>query len=51
MITDETHMVSFRRARKHRRSAWGYRVDIVRVAVPASEPVDLITEPERVVSR
>jgi hypothetical protein len=51
MITAETHMVQFRRARKHRRSAWGYHLHTVRVAVPASAPVGLVTEPVRELSR
>jgi hypothetical protein len=51
MITDETPVVAFRRARKHHRSAWGHRVGTVRVAVPASEPVGLITDAARTVSR
>jgi hypothetical protein len=51
MTTDETPVVAFRRARKHYRSAWGHRVGTVRVAVPASEPVGLVTEAERTVSR
>jgi len=51
MITDETPVVAFRRARKHHRSAWGRRVGTVRVAVPACEPVGLVTDAERTLSR
>jgi hypothetical protein len=50
MTTDETPVVAFRRARKHHRSAWGHRIGTVRVAVPAGEPVGLITDGERTVS-
>lgn len=51
MITDETPVVAFRRARKHYRSAWGHRVGTVRVAVPAREPVGVVAEADRAVSR
>ena len=51
MTTDETPVMAFRRARKHHRSAWGHRVGTVRIAVPATEPVGLIIDAERTLSR
>ncbi|MBV8964977.1 MAG: hypothetical protein JO191_02250 [Mycobacteriaceae bacterium] len=51
MTTEETPMVSFRRIRKHHRSAWGHHIGNVRVAVPAPEPVTLNTNTERVICR
>ena len=51
MITNETPVVAFRRARKHYRSAWGHRVGTISVVMPAREPVGVPTEPERAASR